>query len=52
MIRKMSTDIIEKDLSLPVGLDEYEIKLVENGVEDYIAVSILNQIKQTDRLKE
>ncbi len=51
MIRKMSTDIIEKDLSLPVGLDEYRIKLVENGVEDYIAVSILNRLNKQIDLK-
>ena len=46
MMEEISANVVEKNLKFPPELEEYRIKLVENGVEYSIATSILRNLSE------
>ena len=52
MVEEISSNVSQKQLELPEELVNYHVKLIENGVEHYIATSILKALGQQVNLKD
>ena len=52
MVEQISSDVKEKESEFPIELDNYRMKLIENGVEYITATSILKKLNEQINLKD